>query len=82
MDFLNGLAEKDLATCLLASLICWSITGGTQVPRAMQLRAVLANRHHNDALIAAGTGSRKTLPIALNILLDDGGVPGWLYGCC
>ena len=70
-NFLNGLAEKDKATCLLASLICWSVTGGTQVPRAMQLRAVIADQNHKDALIAAGTGSRKTLPIALNILLDD-----------
>jgi hypothetical protein len=43
-EFLIGLAEKDKATCLLASLICWYVTGGTQVPRAMQLRAVLADR--------------------------------------
>jgi ATP-dependent helicase YprA (DUF1998 family) len=70
-DFLNGLAEKDKATCLLATLICWCVTGGTQVPRAMQLRAVLADRLRKDTLIAAGTGSGKTLPIALNILLDD-----------
>ena len=71
MDFLNGLAEKDKTTCLLATLICWCVTGGTQVPRAMQLRAVLADRLRKDTLIAAGTGSGKTLPIALNILLDD-----------
>jgi hypothetical protein len=71
IDFLNGLAVKDKATCLLASLICWSVTGGTQVPRAMQLRAVLADQHRKDSLIAAGTGSGKTLPIALSILLDD-----------
>jgi ATP-dependent helicase YprA (DUF1998 family) len=63
-EYLNGLAEKDKATCLLASLICWSVTGGTQVPRAMQLRAVLADRHRKDTLISAGTGSGKTLPIA------------------
>ena len=41
------------------------------MPREMQLRAVLTDRHRKDALIAAGTGSGKTLPIALNILLDD-----------
>ena len=38
-DFLNGLTENHKATCLLARIICWSVTGGTQVPRAMQLRA-------------------------------------------
>ena len=70
-DFLNGLTEEDMATCLLATLICWFVIGGTQVPRAMQLRAVLSDRHGKDSLIAAGTGSGKTLPIALNILLDD-----------
>jgi superfamily II DNA helicase RecQ len=37
----------------------------------MQLRVVLANHQGKDALIAAGTGSGKTLPIALSILLDD-----------
>jgi hypothetical protein len=36
----------------------------------MQLRDVLADRLRKDTLIAAGTGSGKTLPIALNILLD------------
>jgi ATP-dependent helicase YprA (DUF1998 family) len=70
-DFLIGLTEEDLAICLLATLICWFVTGGAQVPRAMQLRAVLSDRHRKDSLIAAGTGSGKTLPIALNILLDD-----------
>jgi len=73
-DFLNGLAEKDLATCLLVSLICWFVTGGTQVPWAMQLKAVLADQQRKETLIAAGspgTGSGKTLPIALNFLLDD-----------
>ena len=32
-DFLNGLTEEDMATCLLVTLICWFVTGGTQVPR-------------------------------------------------
>ena len=41
------------------------------VPREMQLRVVLADVHAKDALVAAGTGSGKTLPIALCILLDD-----------
>ncbi|KAF8807127.1 hypothetical protein BYT27DRAFT_7098748 [Phlegmacium glaucopus] len=37
----------------------------------MQLRAVLADSQGCDALVAAGTGSGKTLPMALCILLDD-----------
>ena len=39
----------------------------------MCLVAVLSDRHGKpeDSLIVAGTGSGKTLPIALNILLDD-----------
>jgi replicative superfamily II helicase len=41
------------------------------VPREMQLRVVLADVHSKDALVAAGTGSGKTLPIALCILLND-----------
>lgn len=37
----------------------------------MQLQAILADQHGHDLLISAGTGSGKTLPMALNILLDD-----------
>ncbi|KAF8258172.1 hypothetical protein EI94DRAFT_1490098, partial [Lactarius quietus] len=43
----------------------------TQVPREMQLRAVLANQCARDCLVSAGTGSGKTLPIVLSVLLDD-----------
>jgi replicative superfamily II helicase len=39
--------------------------------RVMQLCTVLADQHEKDYLIAAGTGSGKTLPMALNILLED-----------
>jgi superfamily II DNA/RNA helicase len=38
---------------------------------ALQPRACLATYHGRDSLIDAGTGSGKTLPIALNLLLDD-----------
>ena len=52
--------------------ICWSIPCH-QIPREMQLRAVLADQHRRDSLVYAvnGAGSGKTLPIALNILLDN-----------
>ncbi|KAH9028011.1 P-loop containing nucleoside triphosphate hydrolase protein [Lactarius hengduanensis] len=36
----------------------------------MQLRVVLADQHKKDALVSAGMGSGKTLPIVLNTLLD------------
>ena len=42
----------------------------TMVPREMHLRLVLADLHAKDALVAAGTGSGKTLPTPLCILLD------------
>ena len=51
---------------MLSSLSC-----GTQVPCEMQLCATLATYNGSDSLVNAGTGSRKTLPIALNLLLDD-----------
>jgi hypothetical protein len=54
-------------------MICWVMFRMKMVPREMQLRVVLAlaDVHAKDTLVAAGTGSGKTLPIALCILLDD-----------
>jgi replicative superfamily II helicase len=48
-----------------------SITGSVQVPREMQLRAILSDSQGKDTLVSVGTGSGKTLPITLNVLLDD-----------
>ncbi len=69
--FLDSLNEKDWSLCCRSILLCWAVTGATQVPREMQLKAVLADQHGKDSLVSACTGSGKTLPIALNILLDD-----------
>lgn len=69
--YLAGLNEKEHILCLRASLICLEVTDGAQIPREMQLRAVVADQNGGDSLISAGTGSGKTLPIALNFLLDD-----------
>ncbi|KAF8169075.1 hypothetical protein BJ912DRAFT_835350, partial [Pholiota molesta] len=69
--YLAELTDAERAICHRASVVCWSVTEGKQVPRKMQLRAILADRLGKESLISARTGSGKTLPIAINILLDD-----------
>lgn len=69
--FLDSLNNADLMVCYRAAIICYGITGSVQVPREMQLKAILSDSQGDDTLVSAGTGSGKTLPIALNILLDD-----------
>jgi hypothetical protein len=70
-DFLNSLEDPDRIFCWRAILLCYMVTSGQQIPREMQLRTVLSDHHGLDCMIAAGTGSGKTLPTALKILLDD-----------
>jgi hypothetical protein len=70
-DFLDSLDDKDRIICFRVTLLCYYVTNGTQVLREMQLRAVLVDQHGKGYLVAAGTGSGKTLPMALNILLED-----------
>lgn len=71
LEYLDTLQGNDLTTAHRACLLAWAVTSGTQVPRELQLRACLATHNGRDSLINAGTGSGKTLPIALNLLLDD-----------
>ena len=71
LQYLASLSTGDRTVCYQAVMICWTVTGSTMVPREMQLRTVLSDYQKRDCLIAAGTGSGKTLPIALCILLDD-----------
>jgi hypothetical protein len=68
---LSSLEDADKIFCWRAILLCYKVTLGQQIPREMQLRSVLSDHHVFDCLIAAGTGSGKTLPTALKILLDD-----------
>ena len=70
-DYLRELGPLDLTICLRSSLVCWAVSQGKIVPREMQLRSILADQRGRDSLISAGTGSGKTLPIALCTLLDD-----------
>ncbi|KAF8275163.1 hypothetical protein EI94DRAFT_35352 [Lactarius quietus] len=69
--FLATLNDDDLTICYRAAILCYGITGSVQVPCEMQLKAVLSDCHGKDTLVSAGYGSDKTLPIALNVLLDD-----------
>jgi hypothetical protein len=71
INFLGGLQTQDRTICLRAIVLCYCVTQAAQIPREMQLRAVLADQHGKDALISAGTGQGKTLPTVLKILLDD-----------
>jgi len=52
-DFLDSLDIGDQVICFRASLVCYGVTGSTQVPREMQLRAVLADQDRKDCLVAA-----------------------------
>ena len=70
-EYLSSLNDKDLTTAYWCCLLAWNVTGGTQIPHEMQLCAALATYNGSDSLVNAGTGSRKTLPITLNLLLDD-----------
>ena len=71
VGFLDLLDEDNRTVCYRTALICYSVTSATQVPREMQLRVVLANLTGKDCLVSAGTGSGKTLPIALSVLLGE-----------
>ncbi len=71
IGFLDTLDKDDLVICYWAVVICYGITGSAQVACGMQLKAFLSNYHGKDTLVSAGTGSGKTLPIALNVLLND-----------
>src|SRR6266545_3032545 len=71
LQYLESLSTDNRTVCYRAAMICRVVTGSSIVPREMQFRAVLVYFKKKDCLIAAGTGSGKTLPIALCILLDD-----------
>ena len=71
IQYFESLSNEDRTVCYQAAMICWASTLSTMVPREMQFRVVLSDFQRRDCLIAAGTGSGKTLPIALCRLLDD-----------
>ena len=71
LQYLKSLSNRDRTICYRAAMVCWTVTGSTMVPWEMQFCTVLSDFQRKDCIIAAGTGSGKTLPIALCIHLDD-----------
>jgi len=70
--YLDGLDNQtDRIHCLCTCLVSWAISSGKQIPREMQLQTMLGCWKKCDTLVSARTGSGKTLPMALTILLDD-----------
>ena len=57
-------------SCLQYSLVCWAISV-KGILREMQLCSIVADQQVQDSLVLAGTGSGKTLPIAICTLLDN-----------
>ena len=64
-DYLRELDASDCMICLRGSLVCWAISKGKMVLREMQLCSIVADQQVQDSLVSAGTGSGKTLPIAI-----------------
>ena len=56
ISYLATLGKDDKMTAYRASLLSWAVTGGTHVPRELQLRACLATFNGQDSLVDAGTG--------------------------
>ncbi|RXW12462.1 hypothetical protein EST38_g13391 [Candolleomyces aberdarensis] len=69
--YLDSLSDADRTVCYCAARILYATREGKFVPQEMQLRAIVADKNRKHINVTAGTGSGKTLPIALNILLDD-----------
>jgi len=65
LRYLAILDDDNRATCFRATLLCYCVTGGTQVPREMQLKAILADQHGDDSLIAADSRQRKKMTSTL-----------------
>ena len=67
-DFLRPLLDHETRAVCLACILVFLISRGTVVPRRFQLEAVLGSLA-GDGIIAAGTGSGKTLIMIILLLL-------------
>ncbi len=71
LSFISTLTQSQQTICYHFFLLAYFVTGGREAPRAMQLQAALATFEKHNSAVIAGTGSGKTLIIALSILLDN-----------
>ncbi|KAL0057159.1 hypothetical protein AAF712_016207 [Marasmius tenuissimus] len=62
--YLSALSGKELNLALRVILVAFYVTGGREIPREHQVKAVCLS-YSNDSAIIAGTGSGKTLITAL-----------------
>ena len=69
-QFLRSLSAIDHVVCHRLCLLLFTVTRGKKVPRQFQLEAALETVNSRDSIVIAGTGSGKTICIALPILLD------------
>ena len=64
-DFLHALSPNERTITLKACLIVFFLIESTMVPRQLQLQAALAELAGFDSTLMSGTGSGKTLVIAI-----------------
>jgi ATP-dependent helicase YprA (DUF1998 family) len=67
--FMESLSPSETTDTLLACLLVWTLSGGTEVPREFQITASLAAISGKDSVVKAGTGSGKTLAMVIPMLL-------------
>ena len=70
VHFLDSLAPDERSDALKASLIIYVLSGAAMVPRELQLRAALAEIAGFDTSVMSGTGTCKTLIMAIPHILD------------
>ena len=70
VDFINSLSAGQQADIFKACLIVFLLSNGHMVPRKIQLQAALALLAGYDSKLISGTGTGKTLTIALPHLLQ------------
>lgn len=76
LDWINSLNSDvhHYLDALRACLLVFSVTDGRIVPRQFQLSAGLAAFRGKNSIVNAGTGSGKTLSMAIPLLMDPAAI--------
>ncbi|KII90437.1 hypothetical protein PLICRDRAFT_106501, partial [Plicaturopsis crispa FD-325 SS-3] len=69
LDFLNAISAQQQDDVLRATLLVYTMTNGLATPREFQHRAAFGPLSNTDSFVVAGTGSGKTLVMALPCVL-------------